>query len=249
MFGSSGSPYLWRAMECLNWRYSQSWTCSVTALMPEALVLAWDTISGKALKCLLIKASSTFKVAQKLLECGLFAEFTILSNSFRACFLSGTLSLAGRRQRNAGDAPVPTSHCVSKSISFGYARSMQTVNIFAHVSPQPSASCTMVEMQASFSSAVFDLSFIIGYAFSATSINPSVRCVTLLTRFSSSSLRTRGGMMRKQLVIRGLPVFFRYATMAFSMVPPGANAFKGSCQNCFVFMRGACTVSNKSRLQ
>mmetsp|Transcript_78779 Transcript_78779/g.234772 ORF Transcript_78779/g.234772 Transcript_78779/m.234772 type:complete len:297 (+) Transcript_78779:391-1281(+) len=133
---SSGKPYFKRAIECLNWRYSQSWTCSVHAVMECCRVLAWAQTRGTDLNFLQMMRSASFRAAQKQSAWVPVAVFTNCSRLFKSFTLLPEPPPESR-QRMGGAAPMPTSHCFSRNCSWGYARSMQTVSIFAHVSPQP----------------------------------------------------------------------------------------------------------------
>mmetsp|Transcript_124929 Transcript_124929/g.266659 ORF Transcript_124929/g.266659 Transcript_124929/m.266659 type:complete len:203 (+) Transcript_124929:320-928(+) len=135
---SSGKPYLRRAIECLNWRYSHSWTCKVHAVMQCSFVLAWAPMRGKDLNFAPMRPSAFFSVAQKCFAWALLEAFTDFSKVFKPLALSLEASpISPSKQRKGGAAPVPTSHCFSRNCSLGYAKSMQTVSILAQVSPQP----------------------------------------------------------------------------------------------------------------
>mmetsp|Transcript_17771 Transcript_17771/g.28944 ORF Transcript_17771/g.28944 Transcript_17771/m.28944 type:complete len:207 (-) Transcript_17771:743-1363(-) len=200
-------------------------------------VLACAQINGYFLKCERKIFSAVLSTPQTCLAELPFAELTSFSNAINAALLSSGPPF-GRRARNGGTAPVPTSHWLSKSFALGYARSRHTVIIFAHVSPKPRAFCNSIEISSIFWAGFFLASFITGKANSATSKSLRDRFVILLTRFSSSSFRILSGMIRKQLVISGFPVRFRYESIAFSIGPPGSNAFAGSFQNDFCNIRG-----------
>mmetsp|Transcript_86722 Transcript_86722/g.253804 ORF Transcript_86722/g.253804 Transcript_86722/m.253804 type:complete len:392 (+) Transcript_86722:575-1750(+) len=248
MLSSSARPYLFRARAWRNCRYSQSCTCRVQALILPRLVFACAQISRSFLYLAWMCLSHCFRTLQKCWVDLPLEPFAILSRALSASFRSAGPPL-GSRQRRGGAAPIPTSHWLSRSFCFGYARSMQTVSILAQVSPKPGASCTIAEIWYIFSAALFFLSFTMANALSATAMSLWERVVMLLTRFLVSSLRTRSGMMRKQLVRRGLPVFFRYSRIARSMGPPSAKALMGSCQKAFVSISGSCAFVKRSRLQ
>mmetsp|Transcript_130132 Transcript_130132/g.324452 ORF Transcript_130132/g.324452 Transcript_130132/m.324452 type:complete len:253 (-) Transcript_130132:1036-1794(-) len=115
---SSGRPYFRRAMECRNWRYSQSWTCNVTAVIARSFVFAWAHTNGHALNFERRMLSAFFNVLQKFFACGPFAEFTSFSKAFRSATLLPEPPF-GKRQRKGGAAPVPTSHWLSSKRSLG----------------------------------------------------------------------------------------------------------------------------------
>mmetsp|Transcript_70101 Transcript_70101/g.197751 ORF Transcript_70101/g.197751 Transcript_70101/m.197751 type:complete len:209 (-) Transcript_70101:366-992(-) len=199
---SKGRPSCDLARKFRNCRYSQSCTCSVTAVSPPRGVLTWSRMRGMDWYLPLTRPSTCGSRAQNRSLLSLRELLSLCTSSLRASFGSeGPLS--PRRHRSGPWAPIPTLHWLARRPILGYARSMHTVIIFAQVSPRPRAPCTRSEIRSNFSAALSLGFFITGQDWSATSRSACVRSTMLLTRLSSSSSRVRVGIMRMASVSRG----------------------------------------------